>query len=103
MTECKVHTTCVFYCIECSNGKILKHIYLYIYHSLIRVVLIQSCSAGVENFTNYLFCHPQFTSGVIQNIVVPFSPLFVYVDCYQNNQFYRVKKINFQNFALMAL
>ena len=36
-------------------------------HSLIRVVLIQSCSAGAENFTNYVFCHPQF-SGVIQNI-----------------------------------
>ena len=38
------------------------------YHSLIRAVLIQSCSAGAKNFTsNYLFCHPQF-SGVIQNI-----------------------------------
>ena len=36
-------------------------------HSLIRVVLIQSCSARVKNFTNYVFCHPQF-SGVIQNI-----------------------------------
>ena len=36
-------------------------------HSLIRGVLIQSCSAGAENFTNYVFCHPQF-SGVIQNI-----------------------------------
>ena len=36
-------------------------------HSLIRGVLIQSCSVGVKNFTNYVFCHPQF-SGVIQNI-----------------------------------
>ena len=36
-------------------------------HSSIRVVLIQICSARAENFTNYLFCHPQF-SGVIQNI-----------------------------------
>ena len=36
-------------------------------HSLIRGVLIQSCSAGAKNFTNYVFCHPQF-SGVIQNI-----------------------------------
>ena len=35
-------------------------------HSLIRGVLIQSCSAE-DNFTNYVFCHPQF-SGVIQNI-----------------------------------
>ena len=36
-------------------------------HSLIRGILIQSCSAGAKNFTNYVFCHPQF-SGVIQNI-----------------------------------
>ena len=36
-------------------------------HSLIREVLIQSCSARAKNFTNYVFCHPQF-SGVIQNI-----------------------------------
>ena len=35
-------------------------------HNLIRVVLIQSYSAGAGNF-NYVFCHPQF-SGVIQNI-----------------------------------
>ena len=35
--------------------------------SMIRVLLIQSCSSRAENFTNYLFCHPQF-SGVIQNI-----------------------------------
>ena len=38
-----------------------------IYHRLIRVVRIQSCSAEAENFTNYVFCHPQF-SGVIQSI-----------------------------------
>ena len=31
-------------------------------HSLIRGVLIQSCSAGTKKFTNYVFC------GVIQNI-----------------------------------
>ena len=36
-------------------------------HSLIRGVLIQSCSARAKNFTNYVFFHPQF-SGVIQNI-----------------------------------
>ena len=36
-------------------------------HSLITVVHMQSCSARAENFTNYVFCHPQF-SGVIQNI-----------------------------------
>ena len=34
---------------------------------LIRGVLIQSCSARAKNFTNYVFCHLQF-SGVIQNI-----------------------------------
>ena len=36
-------------------------------HSLIRGVLIQSCPAGAKNFTNYVFCHVQFSS-VIQNI-----------------------------------
>ena len=36
-------------------------------HRLIRGVLIQSCPAGSINFTNYVFCHVQF-SGVIQNI-----------------------------------
>ena len=36
-------------------------------HSLIRGVLIQSCSARAKKFTNYVFCHPQF-SDVIQNI-----------------------------------
>ena len=36
-------------------------------HSLIRGFFIQSCSAGARNFTNYVFCHPQF-SDVIQNI-----------------------------------
>ena len=37
------------------------------HHSLIIGVLIQSCSVGAKNFTNYVSCHPQF-SGVIQNI-----------------------------------
>ena len=36
-------------------------------HSLIRAVLIQSCSTRTKKFTNYVFCHPQF-SEVIQNI-----------------------------------
>ena len=36
-------------------------------HSLIRGVLIKSCSAGAKKFTNYVFCHPQ-VSSVIQNI-----------------------------------
>ena len=34
---------------------------------MIRGVHIQSCPTGAKNFTNYVFCHPQF-SGVIQNI-----------------------------------
>ena len=36
-------------------------------HSWIRGVLIQSCLVGAKNFTNYVFCHPQFSSD-IQNI-----------------------------------
>ena len=31
-------------------------------HSLIRGVIIQSCSAGAKNLTNYVFCHVQFNS-----------------------------------------
>ena len=64
-------------------------------HSLIRGVLIQSCSARAKNFTNYVFCPPQF-GGVIQNIEnrCAILTLFVYVDYYQNNQFYIVK-LNF--------
>ena len=53
-----------FFCVllyEKSEWEITVH------HSLIRVVLIQSCSAGAKNFTTYVFCHPQF-SVVIQNI-----------------------------------
>ena len=68
-------------------------------HILIRGVLIQSCSTGAKNFTNYVFCHPQF-SGVIQNIEnhCAILTLFVYVDYYQNNQFYIVK-IEFLKFC----
>ena len=36
-------------------------------HSLIRGVPIQGCSAGAKIFTNYVFCHAQFSS-VIQDI-----------------------------------
>ena len=39
-----------------STGK-QKHIQ-WTGHSLIRGVLIQSCSAGAKNFTNDVFCHP---------------------------------------------
>ena len=45
--------------------------------SLIRGVLIQICSAGAKNFTNYVFCHPQCNSVVLSKIlkiVVPFWP-----------------------------
>ena len=72
-------------------------------HSLIRGVLIQSCSAGAKNFTNYVFCHPQF-SGVIQNIEnhCAILTLFVYVNYYQNNQFYIVVKIEFLKFCFIG-
>ena len=62
-------------------------------HSLIRGVRIQSCTTGAKKFTNYLFCHPQFSS-VIQNIaqlLCHFDSCLSYVDYYQNNQFYRAK------------
>ena len=54
---------------------------------------MQSCSAGAKNFTNYVFCHSQFSGGVIQNIEnrCAILTLFVFVDYYQNNQFYIVK------------
>ena len=38
-------------------------------HSLIRGVLIQRSSAGAKKITNYVFCHPQFSS-VIQNFEI---------------------------------
>ena len=58
-------------------------------HSLIRGFLTQSCSAGAKNFTKWVFYHVQF-SGVIQNIAYhrAIFTLFVYVNYYQNNQFY---------------
>ena len=77
--------------------QILKNCHLFFFpreiristQSLTRRVLIQSCSAGAKNFTNYVvFCHPKF-SGVIQNIEnrCAILTLFVYVDYCQNNQF----------------
>ena len=59
------------------------------FHSLIRRILTQSCSARAKNFTKCVFYHVQF-SGVIQNIAYhrAIFTLFVYVDYYQNNQFY---------------
>ena len=54
------NATTITYIVQLANR-------INIYHSLIKGVLIQSCSAGAKNFTNYVFCHPQF-SGVIQNI-----------------------------------
>ena len=38
-------------------------------HSLIRGVLMQSCSAGAKNFTNYLFCHNCHNSVVLSKIL----------------------------------
>ena len=58
-------------------------------HSLFRGFLIQSFSMGAKNFTKCVFYHVQF-SGVIQNIAYlrAIFTLFVYVNYYQNNQFY---------------
>ena len=65
-------------------------------------VLIQSCSAGAKNFTKCVFYHVQF-SGVIQNIAYlrAIFTLFVYVNYYQNNQFYKVK-IEFFKFCFIG-
>ena len=43
------------------------NIWVILQHSLIRGVIILSCSTGAKNFTNNVFCHVQF-SGVIPNI-----------------------------------
>ena len=59
-------------------------------HSLIRGVLIQSCSTGAKNFSNYVFCHPQF-SGVIQNIENHCGKIFI------KNQFLLFKIDYFDN------
>ena len=50
----------------------------------------------------YFVIHNSVVLSKILKIIVPFWPLFVYVDYYQNNQFYRVKIDFFLNFALMA-
>ena len=72
-------TTQDYYCI----------VILILIHSLIRGVLTQSCSAEAKNFTKCVFYLVQL-SGVIQNIAYhrAIFTLFVYVDYYQNNQFY---------------
>ena len=72
-------------------------------HSLIRGVLLQSCSAGAKHFTKNVFCHPQFSGGVNQNIenCCAILTLFGYVDYYQNNQFYIVK-IYFSKFCFIG-
>ena len=49
----------------------------------------------------YFVIHNSVVLSKILKIVVPFWLLFVYVDYYQNNQFYRVK-ISFSKFCSMA-
>ena len=58
---------CYHKCYSRTQMSYLLENIAYFRHSLIRGVLIQSCIAGAKKFTNYVFCHPQF-SGVIQNI-----------------------------------
>ena len=66
-------------------------------HSLIRVVLIQSCSAGAEiSPIMYFVIRNSVALSKILKIVVPYWRLFAYVDYYQNSQFYRVKISFFQ-------
>ena len=49
--------------LKIKKAECLAYLGKYLGCSLIRLVFIQSCSAGAENFTIYVFCHPQF-SGV---------------------------------------
>ena len=63
---CTLALEITIHVIECNEPRI-SYSTLDWSHSLIRGVLIQSFPAGAKNFTNYVFCHPQF-SGVIQNI-----------------------------------
>ena len=57
-----------------------------------RVVLIQSCSAGAKKFSNYVFCHPQF-SGVIQNIENRCATKAKFKKTNKKNNFYSIKLI----------
>ena len=63
---------------QLPNARIVS--YFYIYHSVIRGVVIQSYSSGAKNFTIYVFCHPEF-SGVIQNIENRFAILTPVCQC----------------------
>ena len=56
--NCAMACTEIIYCTS---------FHFYPTHSLIRGILMQSCSAGAKNFSNYVFCHVQFR-GDIQNI-----------------------------------
>ena len=60
--------------LKIKKAECLAYLGKYLGLSLIRLVFIQSCSAGAENFTNYVFCHPQF-SGDIQNIENRLTPI----------------------------
>ena len=62
-------------------------------HSLIRGVLKQKVASLELIFSQimYFVIHNSVVLSKILKIVVPFWLLFVYVDYYQNNQFYRVK------------
>ena len=79
---------------------------IYIYHSLIRGILPQSCSAGAKIFAKYVFYHVQFSVlfGVIQIIAYhrAIFTLFFYVDYYQNNQFHLIK-ISFSKFCFYGM
>ena len=63
----ELQDSAVLFEVEVPEFKQLINCRREVIHSLIRGFFIESCSAGAKNFTNYVFCHPQF-SGVIQNI-----------------------------------
>ena len=63
----ELQDSAVLFEVEVPEFKLLISCRREVIHSLIRGVLIESCSAGAKNFTNYVFCPVQF-SGIIQNI-----------------------------------
>ena len=57
----------ILWCFFWQKNAAFNSKYLAVLLSLIRGVLIQSCSTGAKNFTKCVFYHVQF-SGVTQNI-----------------------------------
>ena len=76
-SQLEIATTTTFVCIISIGSA----------HSLIREVLIQSCSAGAKNFTNYAFCHVQFNSpGQSSKNHCAIKVKFWKIDYFDNNR-----------------